>query len=122
MYYGTDAQTMRTAAILRRDMTLTERILWKKLKDRTIFNAKFRRQHPISFFIVDFYCHEYKMVIEVDGEIHNDDESIEYDKNRTAELNKFGIRVLRFTNEEVFSEMDSIIKKILKAITEYTPL
>jgi very-short-patch-repair endonuclease len=120
MYYGADSNTIRAAAILRRSMTLPELILWKKLKDKKIFNTKFRKQHAISLFIVDFYCHEYKLVIEVDGEIHNETE--EYDKNRTAELNKFGIRVLRFTNDEVFCDMESILKKILHTITDYTPL
>lgn len=120
MYYGADSQTIRTAIILRKSMTVPEIILWKKLNDRKIFNTKFRKQHPVSFFIVDFYCHEYKLVIEVDGEIHND--SKEHDENRTAELNKFGLRVLRFTNDEVYCNMDSIIKKILQAIAEETPL
>jgi very-short-patch-repair endonuclease len=119
MYYGADSQTIRTAIMLRKSMTVPEIILWKKLSDRKIFNTKFRRQHPVSFFIVDFYCHEYKLVIEVDGEIHN--ESEEYDDNRTAELNKFGIRVLRFTNDDVFTNMDSIIKEILNVITEDPP-
>jgi very-short-patch-repair endonuclease len=122
MFYGATATTIRAASILRRNMTLTEKILWKKLKNRNLFNSKFRRQHPISFFIVDFYCHEYKLVIEVDGMIHNNKESIEYDLGRTAELNKFGIKVIRFTNDEVLSNVYSVVKEIQKVITELTPL
>jgi very-short-patch-repair endonuclease len=71
--------TLRAAHLLRRSMTKAEAVLWKKLKDRNVFNTKFRRQHPISIFIVDFYCHEYKLVIEVDGDIHNDENECQYD-------------------------------------------
>jgi len=59
MFYGANSGTLRAAAILRESMTLSERALWKKLKDRKIFKAKFRRQHPVAIFIVDFYCHEH---------------------------------------------------------------
>jgi len=97
-------------------------ILWKKLKDKSIFKSKFRRQHPIDIFIVDFYCHEYKLVIEIDGEIHNNEENNEYDLNRTGELKKFGISILRFTNDKVIYKLDDVIAKILRVLTELTPL
>ena len=73
-------------------------------------------------FIVDFYCHEYKLVIEVDGEVHNNEDSNEYDSNRTAELNRFGIKVIRFTNDEVLYDINTVITRILGAITKLTPL
>ena len=122
MFYGANSETLRAAAILRRNLTLAELILWEKLRDRKIFNTKFRKQHPIKFFIVDFYCHEYKLVIEVDGDIHNDEISSEYDLNRTAELNKFGIRVIRFTNDQIIYNLDRVITKIHGVITELNPL
>ena len=122
MFYGANATTIRTAAMLRKNMTLPEILLWKKLKDKKIFNTKFRKQHPISMFIVDFYCHEHKLVIEVDGEIHNNEESNDYDSNRTAELNKFGIRVIRFTNDEVTYNINYVITIIQRAINKFTPL
>jgi very-short-patch-repair endonuclease len=122
MFYGAEPNTLRTAAILRKNMTLAEKILWKKLKNRNIFNVKFRKQHPVWIFVVDFYCHEYKLVIEVDGEIHNEEEFKEHDLNRTAELNKFGLKVLRFTNDQILFNIDSIITEIHKNITEFTPL
>ena len=103
-------------------MTLAELILWGRLKDRKVFQAKFRRQHPVDIFIVDFYCHEYKLVIEIDGEIHNNENRRDYDLGRTAELKKFGIRVIRFTNEEVVYKIDQVVNRILKIITELTPL
>jgi len=117
MFYGANSTTLRTAAILRKNMTLPEILLWKKLKDRKIFNVKFRKQHPISIFIVDFYCHEHKLVIEVDGEVHNDEKIIDYDLGRSTELNKFGIKVIRFTNDEIIYNIDSVITKILGVIT-----
>ena len=122
MFFGADSMTLRAAAILRKNMTLAELILWKKLKDRTIFNTKFRKQHPVSIFIVDFYCHEYKLVIEVDGDVHNVEELAEYDWGRTGELNKFGIRVIRFTNGQIIYNIDLVVAKIHQTITELTPL
>ena len=103
-------------------MTKAEAVLWKKLKDRNVFNTKFRRQHPVSIFIVDFYCHEYKLVIEVDGDIHNDEIACQYDLGRTEVLNKFGLKVIRFTNNQILYSLDSVIKKIQREITERTPL
>jgi very-short-patch-repair endonuclease len=122
MFYGADPKTFRAAAILRKNMTLAELILWKKLKVRKNFNTKFRKQHPIDIFIVDFYCHEYKLVIEVDGDVHDNEELSEYDLGRTAELNKFGIRVIRFTNDQIIYNINSVITKILETITELAPL
>jgi len=122
MFYGADSRTLRAAAILRKNMTKAELILWKKLKERKTFKTKFRRQHPVDIFIVDFYCHEYKLAIEIDGEIHNNEESNEYDLSRTAELKKFGIRVIRFSNDEVIYRIDHVISQILEMITELIPL
>jgi very-short-patch-repair endonuclease len=70
MFYGASPNTFDLARLLRNNMTEAEIILWDKLKNRNIFKARFRRQHPIGIFIVDFYCHDYKLVIELDGEIH----------------------------------------------------
>ena len=122
MYYGADSSTLRAAHILRRNLTKAEAVLWKKLRDRTIFNTKFRRQHPVYIFIVDFYCHEYKLVIEVDGEIHNDEIASQYDLGRTEVLNKFGLKVIRFTNNQILYSLDSVVETIQREITERTPL
>jgi very-short-patch-repair endonuclease len=122
MFYGADATTLRAAGMLRRNMTLTEMLLWKKLKDRKIIKVKFRRQHPISFFIADFYCHELKLVIEIDGEVHDNKESKEYDINRTAEIGKYGIKLVRFSNEEVINNIDRVVSEINGIINELTPL
>ncbi|MBG0859262.1 MAG: endonuclease domain-containing protein [Bacteroidales bacterium] len=122
MFYGAKQNIFEKAGLLRRNMTLSELILWKKLKNRDIFKVKFRRQHPIDIFIVDFYCHELKLVIEVDGEIHSDYETKEHDQGRTAELERFGITILRFSNDQVIYNIGIVINKIQKRIKELAPL
>ncbi len=122
MFYGAESETFRKAEILRKNMTLSEKILWKKLKNRDLFKVKFRRQHPVDIFIVDFYCHKFKLAIEIDGEIHFNNEIMKYDSERSAEIEKFGIRILRFNNHQVIFNIDIVLKKINKVITELTPL
>jgi len=102
-------------------MTEAEKIVWGKLKNRNVFKARFRRQHPIGCFIVDFYCHEYKLAIEIDGEIHLKNEVIEYDDGRSHDIEKFGIKILRFTNNEVFNDLKKIIEEIHKTIAIFEP-
>ena len=70
MFYAASRNTFEMAHALRKNMTDAEKILWKRLKDKRIFKVKFRRQHPVDIFVLDFYCHELKLAIEVDGEIH----------------------------------------------------
>lgn len=122
MFYGARASTFAAARNLRKNMTLHELILWKKLRDKTLFKIKFRRQHPIDFYIVDFYNHDFRLVIEVDGEIHETLKAQEYDERRTRHLQKFGITVLRFTNYEIISDINSVIHQINKTITDSSPL
>jgi very-short-patch-repair endonuclease len=116
LFYGADPKTFRTARLLRKSMTLAEKILWNKLKDRKLFKTKFRRQHPIGSFIVDFYNHEFKLVIEIDGEIHENEQTEQYDSQRTNKLEKHGIKVLRISNHQVIYSTDSTIDLILNEI------
>jgi very-short-patch-repair endonuclease len=116
MYFGAKAVTIETAKQLRNSMTYHENILWEKLKGKKICGVRFRRQHPIMFFIADFYCHEVKLVVEVDGEIHND--KTDYDDGRSAEMEKFGILVLRVTNSEVETSLEKVISKIETTVNE----
>jgi very-short-patch-repair endonuclease len=122
MFYGADYETFEAASILRKNMTLPELILWKKLKDRKLFKSKFRRQHPINIFIVDFYCHKLKLVIEIDGEIHYEIKAKEYDDGRSYELEKFGLKIIRFTNDQVTFNIESVTKKIQQVVAELSPL
>ena len=121
MFYGASSSTFDKARLLRNNMTEAEKIVWDKLKNRNVFKARFRRQHPIGSFIVDFYCHEYKLAIEIDGEIHLKTEVIEYDDGRSHDIEKFGIKILRFTNNEVFTNLNNIIEEILKTIAVLEP-
>ena len=118
MFYGADAKTLRAAANLRKNMTVPELILWKKLKDKKIINIKFRRQHPIGIYIVDFYCHELSLVVEIDGEIHNNPENKESDLIRTGELLNLGIKVIRFSNDQVIYNPDQVLIKILDVMNQ----
>jgi cyclase len=99
MFYGANKIIFENAKALRSNLTAEEMILWSGLKEH--FPAyKFRRQHPISNYIADFYCHELKFIIEVDGPIHSLKRNIELDEVRQKDLENLGNKVLRFTNEQ----------------------
>jgi len=117
-YYGASTEMLSRAAQLRKNQTGVEKVLWKKLEKNCFENLRFRRQHPISKFIVDFYCHELLLVIELDGSIHNKPEVAERDHGREVELNKLGLKILRFTNDEVIHNMDTILNQIKKVKDE----
>ncbi len=96
-----------------------EQALWRVLRGRQVSDLKFRRQHPFRDYILDFVCLENKLVIEVDGGQHGQQE--EYDKNRTQELQAAGFHVLRFWNNEVLQEIESVKEKIWLAVQELRP-
>jgi len=99
-------------------MTRAEIILWSRLREKKINGYKFRRQQPILDYIVDFYCNELKLIIEVDGEIHSLPEKINYDSKRNNILKINGYHILRLTNLEIETELDSTINKIILYINE----
>jgi len=109
MFFGAKRAIFQNACELRKDMTAAENILWERL-NKSQLGVRFKAQHPIDIFIVDFYCHKYKLVVEVDGEIHLSQK--EYDEGRTAELERFGITVIRFSNEEVLNDIDKVVERI----------
>ena len=104
-----------TRQCLRRKMPAPEIILWMKLKNGQI-GYKFRRQHGIKNYIVDFYCPRKKLVIEIDGENHYIINNQEKDQARDSELIKLNIRVLRFTNKEIMENIDGVMDKIMETI------
>lgn len=112
MYFNASENIQENAKELRGIMTESEQALWNKLKKRSIKGFKFRRQHPIENFIADFYCHQAKLVIELDGNYHNSPDQKEYDSDRSIEIEKYGLRVLRFRNDDVLHNIDFVIKKI----------
>jgi very-short-patch-repair endonuclease len=99
---------------LRRDQTDVEAVLWKRLRSRQIAGVKFRRQHPVGPYIVDFCCIECRLIIEVDGGQHSKRENS--DLKRTAFLQRSGDRVLRFWNNEVSTNMEGVLSEILSAL------
>lgn len=111
-FHGASPEIFERGRTLRKEMTTAEKILWNKLRRKKIKGLRFRRQHQISRFVVDFYCHEKRFVIELDGEVHNSNESKEKDQSRAEALKSFGLRVIRFKNEEVISELYKVIKTI----------
>lgn len=105
----------QNARRLRRDSTDTERRLWAVLRDRRLAGYRFRRQHPIGNFIVDFACTKHHLVVEADGGQHAESEA---DKRRTALLEAAGWRVIRFWNNEVLTNTDGVVHVILRALQE----
>lgn len=112
MHYNATENIQAKAKELRKQMTPAEKLLWTKLNNKQVLGLKFRRQHPIDIFIVDFYCHKAKLVIEIDGEYHKDKSVSEYDKGRTSELEQYGLTVVRFTNKEVLNDVGLVINQI----------
>jgi very-short-patch-repair endonuclease len=102
--------SVRHAREMRRDPTDAERKLWSSLRNRQIANLKFRRQHPMGPFIVDFCCIEKKLVIELDGSQHSDDQ--QYDLRRTEALRELGYRVIRFWNVDVLKNIEGVVEQI----------
>ena len=118
IYYGAKPQVLRLAGDLRHSMTPAEKLLWKQIRDRKMSGFRFRRQHPIDEFIVDFFCYEANLVIELDGEVHLDAAQRERDVERTKILNYHGLKVIRFKNEEVENMINDVITQIKKELIE----
>lgn len=112
-YHGANAFTFEKSRILKANSTLAEQTLWKKLKAKKFHGLKFRRQHPLNKFIVDFYCNELKLAIELDGNIHLVEEIHDRDVEREKIILRFGVTILRFENEEVLQNIYSILTKPL---------
>ncbi len=112
MFYGAKPDIFEKAAILREHMTPAESIIWEKLNDRKLFKRKFRRQHPIDIFIVDFYCHPLLLIIEIDGGYHLNSDQKEYDLGRASELENWNLKIIRYTNDEVLHSTRIVLKKI----------
>lgn len=97
---------------LRSNLTPAEAFLWKLIKNSQLENRKFRRQHSVGNYIVDFYCPSERLAIELDGEFHFTPEGIEYDKIRTEYINSLNIRVIRFENKVVFDNTNWVLMEI----------
>ncbi|MGB3492307.1 MAG: endonuclease domain-containing protein [Elainellaceae cyanobacterium] len=116
---GTTREIEQAARRLRQNLTPAEAKLWSALKQRQLSGLKFRCQHPVGRFIVDFYCPAHKLIIEIDGAIHNQQKA--YDGARTDHLQAFGYKVVRFKNEEVLENLSSVLTQIIKIVEIGSP-
>ena len=119
MFYKADPLIFSKARELRKKLTLPEQTFWLRLKEN-FPEYKFRRQHPISIYIADFYCHKLKLAIEIDGPIHYPDEVKLNDKKRQNDLGDLNLTVIRFTNDQVKNEIENVIEIISSTIKKLT--
>ena len=112
MWKGAPSDSFTKAQFLRRNETKAEKLLWEKLRNNQLEGLKFRRQHPVNIYIADFYCHELKLVIEVDGGYHQTKEQLILDNRRTDDIEFQGLKLIRFTNEEVTFNLEEVLTKI----------
>ena len=119
MFYKADPLIFEKARELRNKLTPAEQTFWLRLKEQ-FPDYKFRRQHPISIYIADFYCHKLKLVIEIDGSIHDSMEAKLNDEKRQKDLENLDLIVIRFTNEQIRSGAEKIIEIISSTIAKLT--
>jgi very-short-patch-repair endonuclease len=101
---------------LRRDETASEKLLWAKVRNNGIADAKFRRQYSVGAYVLDFYCPEVRLAIEIDGSIHDSNQAQENDAVRQCEIESLGIRFLRFSDARVYGEIDSVTLEIQREV------
>lgn len=111
MFLGAEKFLFERASKFRRQQTFAEEILWNYLRTKP-FGFKFRRQHPFSVYILDFFCYQLKLAIEVDGSVHEVEEEKENDQIRQKQLEKENLCFLRFSNNEIIQEPEKVIQKI----------
>lgn len=103
---------------LRAHLSKAEAIMWKNLSRKQMLGYKFRRQYGVDRYVIDFYCTELKLAIEIDGETHYRANTKEYDQQRQVHIENFGIQFLRFTNIEVLKNLKGVLQSISDKITE----
>jgi len=118
MYFGAKPSIFKLARELRKNETEAEKSIWSKLNKNQVIGLQFRRQHPINIFIADFYCPRLKLVIEVDGSIHEITEYQDHDIGRSEFMNDYGITVIRFTNKQILNDLDGTVNQIEITVKE----
>ncbi len=108
-----ERKKVRVARRLRRNMTDAERLLWSKLRNKQLENQKFRRQHPLGPYVVDFYCPTKCLVIEVDGGQHYTHKGEQRDKRREEYLTKYGLIILRYSDKDILTNLNIVLQDIL---------
>lgn len=117
MFSGAEKLLFEKASALRKQQTFAEEVLWNYLRTKPL-GFKFRRQHPFLIYILDFYCHAIKLVIEVDGSVHELEEVKQKDELRQKQLEQEGLTFLRFTNNEIRLQPETVIKQIENCLKE----
>ena len=121
MFCGAFPPVFEKAKMLRENMTEAEKILWQHLGNNKMEGFRFKAQHPIGKFIADFYCHKAKLVIEVDGKYHQETEQKEYDSSRSEAMEHFEIKIIRFTNEQIYYTIDLVLSEIKRKLYLLAP-
>jgi len=116
MFYGASGDIFNKARMLRGSETKAEKLLWVHLKQNKLNGFRFKRQHPISTFIADFYCHKVKLVIEIDEVYHNSAGQKIKDINRDAVMADLGLKILRFSDQEVINQIEDVLDRIKKEL------
>jgi very-short-patch-repair endonuclease len=101
---------------LRQNETSAEDVLWNALRGKRLNGLKFRRQHPVGNYVLDFFCVQYQLAVELDGGIHLQPVQTASDEQRTKFLEENHIRVMRFRNDEILSDLPGVLQKILDAV------
>ena len=118
MWKGAPSDSFSKAQFLRRNETIAEKLLWEKLRNNQLEGLKFRRQHPVNIYIADFYCHKFKLIIELDGDYHNQEEQKQRDEVRTEVLRLNDLKIIRFKNEEVEQDINQVLTMIKNKIEQ----
>ena len=117
MFFGAVPIIFVRAKYLKQDMAHAESIVWERVSKKQL-GVKFRRQHPIANYIADFYCHSAKLVVEIDGGVHQLPENVQYDIARQEDIEFCNIKVIRFSNYQVFKDIEHVITEIKKHLPD----
>ncbi len=117
MHFGASGRIFSNAKHLRNTMTFAEKLLWSRIRNKQL-EYPFRRQHPSSNYVVDFFCFQLNLGIEVDGSIHSEKVVMQEDESKQLSLESYGLYIIRFTNEEVIKNIDNVVASIKETIIQ----
>ncbi len=118
MHFQAPPQIFANAKKLREYRTPAETLLWEALREKKLEGFRFRQQHPIEGYVLDFYCHAAHLAVELDGEYHFTEEQQRLDDNRTGRLSFLGVKIIRFSNHHVLHHLEAVLSDISQALIE----
>ncbi len=104
------------AVELRKNQTIAEQIIWSKIRNKKLGGFRFTRQYSIGRYIADFYCSKANKIVEIDGKVHEERDRKEYDKIREEVIKTHGIKIIRFTNDEIVSNLEEVLRRLLEIL------